>query len=194
MHTPHRAPDGRGGFTQIFSTTGFASATGFPLSLEQAVVSTSTAHTIRGLHYSSALSPRAKYLTCVAGRIVDVVVDVREGSDTFGQHATVELSADNAKSIFVPPGYAHGFLALEDSTVLHLDSEERDPEEEFVLNAFDAALGIDWPIAPAEAHLTPADADAPTLAAATLPHIDDLQETISLWKDMWVIANEQAGA
>ncbi len=187
-------PDERGTFHEWFRASVFEEATGYPLDLQQANLSTSKAGVLRGLHLADVPPGQAKYVVCVAGRILDVVMDVRVGSETFGRHVALELSEDNRHGVFIPVGFAHGFLALEDSTVAYLTTSEYQPGVERAISPYSA--GIDWP---GTGHLlSDKDRGAITLddarLAGLLPDHDDCVAYENELRDGWVIANEQAGS
>lgn len=104
--------------------------------------------TVRGLHFQYPPHSETKLVRVVVGRILDVIVDVRAGSDTFGRHQAVELSAENRKCLYVPRGFAHGFCALEVPTMLHYKVDNYyAADAEGGLLWSDPALGIAWPVA-----------------------------------------------
>jgi dTDP-4-dehydrorhamnose 3,5-epimerase len=113
----------------------------------QSNVSVSTKGALRGIHYSLATGGQSKWVTCLAGSILDCVVDLRVGSPTFGQSKMLRLSSEIPEAIYIGPGIGHAFLSLEDESIVNylLDSKY-DPSQEFALNAFDPTLGIDWPV------------------------------------------------
>jgi dTDP-4-dehydrorhamnose 3,5-epimerase len=117
---------------------------------------------IRGLHFQWD-PPQGKLIRCIAGAILDIVVDVRHGSPTLGDHAAVELSEANNAVLWVPPGFAHGFSALvEDSVVLYECTEEWKADAEGGILWSDPALGIEWPTLPPI--VSPKDGLLPTLS------------------------------
>lgn len=183
-------PDDRGTFHEWFKASDFENAVGYPFDLQQANVSTSKAGVLRGLHYADVPPGQAKFVGCLSGRIIDVVVDIREGSETFGKWEAVELSSENRKSIYIPIGFAHGFVALEDSTVAYLTSAEYTPGAEHEINAFDPAIGIEWP--EVDFIMSEKDRNAPALADAPLPKFEDCQDFETMLKDGWVVANQEA--
>lgn len=110
-------------------------------------MSQSSQNTIRGLHYQVGEFAQGKLCQVLVGKVLDVAVDLRFGSPTFGQHFTVELSAENKKQIWIPPGFAHGFSVLEDKTLFHYKCTNyysKDHERCIIYN--DATLGINWGI------------------------------------------------
>ncbi|WP_047239483.1 dTDP-4-dehydrorhamnose 3,5-epimerase [Corynebacterium epidermidicanis] len=184
-------PDSRGTFHEWFKASEFEEATGFPFDLQQANISTSKSGVLRGLHFADVPPGQAKFVSCVQGRVLDVVVDVRAGSPTFKRWQSFELSADNRHSVYVPIGFAHGFVALEDSTVAYLTTSEYDPSGEHEIDPFDPELGIEWP--EMDYVLSVKDKVAPKLAEVELPHIDDCTAYETMLRDGWVIANQEVG-
>jgi dTDP-4-dehydrorhamnose 3,5-epimerase len=156
--------DNRGFFREWFKAEDVKSATGRDFGIEQANISLSSAGTLRGIHYSIAPLGQAKWITCVAGSIRDVIVDVRPNSKTFGKWIQVDLNSNTGKSTFVAEGLGHGFLALEDNTtVAYLLSNPYSPEEEFEINPLDSSLGINWNYDLRELKISEKDKNAPTL-------------------------------
>ncbi|MCI4644313.1 MAG: dTDP-4-dehydrorhamnose 3,5-epimerase [Hyphomonadaceae bacterium] len=117
--------------------------------------------TVRGLHFQLAPHAQAKLVSCLAGHILDVAVDLRAGSPHFGQHVALELSAEQGNQMYVPEGFAHGFCTLsDDCLVAYRLSNTYAPQAERSLAYDDPELGIDWPISRAEAHLSERDRTA----------------------------------
>ena len=119
-------------------------------------------------------------MTCMTGTILDVVVDIREDSPTFGQWESVEVTAADRNAVLLPVGVGHAFVALEDdTTVCYLVSEVFTPDKEFGIHPLDAELGIDYRLDPAELLLSPKDQQAPTFQEARqqglLPHVNDVE-------------------
>ncbi len=130
--------------------------------------SISKAGTLRGLHFQRPPHAQAKLVRVAQGRALDVVVDLRHRSPTFGQHAQLELTAELGNVFYVPEGFAHGFVALEDDTLfLYKCSDYYAPTAEGGLRWDDPALGIDWGVS--EALVSPKDAILPTLAELANP-------------------------
>ncbi|WP_151086380.1 dTDP-4-dehydrorhamnose 3,5-epimerase [Hymenobacter baengnokdamensis] len=130
--------------------------------------SISKAGTLRGLHFQRPPHAQAKLVRVAQGRALDIVVDLRHRSVTFGQHAKVELTAELGNVLYVPEGFAHGFAALEDDTLfLYKCSDYYAPAAEGGVRWNDPALGIDWGVA--EALISPKDAILPTLAELENP-------------------------
>jgi dTDP-4-dehydrorhamnose 3,5-epimerase len=156
--------DNRGNFSEWFKKSEIASKTGLAFDVAQANISTSQKGVLRGIHYSLADVGQAKWVTCVSGSVLDVMVDLREGSPTFGEFETIKLDHASGTSVLVAPGLGHGFLALEDSSsVAYLLSSQYSPVDEYEINPFDDEIGIDWGIEIAEAILSEKDRNAPSL-------------------------------
>ena len=156
--------DNRGNFTEWFKKSEIEMATGFNFEAAQANISTSNKGTLRGIHYSLAQAGQAKWVTCVSGSILDVIVDFREGSPTIGKFATIKLEANLGKSILIGPGLGHGFIALDDSSsVAYLLSSPYSPADEYEINPFDSEIGINWGVEIGEANLSEKDRNAPSL-------------------------------
>lgn len=128
--------------------------------------------TVRGLHYQTPPHAQAKLVRCGRGALLDVAVDIRKGSPTFGQWVAEELTAENGRQLLVPEGFAHGFVTLSDDTeIVYKCSDYYAPECDRAIRFDDPAIGIDWGIARADAVLSEKDAGAPVLADADLPFV-----------------------
>ncbi|WP_062381019.1 dTDP-4-dehydrorhamnose 3,5-epimerase family protein [Demequina pelophila] len=164
--------DDRGKFLEWFKVDRFRELTGHDLTLAQANCSVSAAGVLRGIHYADVPPGQAKYVTCAAGAVWDVIVDLRVGSPTYGQWDAVLLDDVDRKAVYLPEGLGHGFLSLADgSTVLYLCSTPYNPTGEHEVHPLDPALGIDWPThsrdgRPLTYQLSAKDQAAPTLAQA----------------------------
>lgn len=174
--TPRVFGDERGSFLEWFRQDALAAELGHELRLEQANWSTSRRGVIRGIHYADVPPGQAKYVTCVRGAVLDVIVDLRVGSPTFGRHAAVELSDETRRAVYLAEGLGHGFCALtEDATVLYLCSTGYNPAAEHGIHPFDADLALPWP-SEVEPVLSDKDAAAPSLpealAAGALPTLE----------------------
>jgi len=166
--TPQLYPDDRGVFFEWFRSETFARAVGHDLPLAQANCSVSRRGVVRGIHFAEVPPGQAKYVTCLSGTVMDVVVDLRVGSPTFGRHDTVVLDSEAHKAVYVPNGLGHGFVALsDDATVLYLCSEPYNPTGEHAVDPLDPALGLPWPT-DLELILSDKDRAAPSLAEAKL--------------------------
>ncbi|RZK52588.1 MAG: dTDP-4-dehydrorhamnose 3,5-epimerase [Hymenobacter sp.] len=161
--------DPRGAFFESFSARTMENL-GLPhLNWVQDNQSISKAGTLRGLHFQRPPHAQAKLVRVAQGRALDVVVDIRHDSPTYGQHAKVLLSAELGNVVYVPVGFAHGFVALEDNTLfLYKCSDYYAPAAEGGLRWNDPALGIDWGFS-GEALVSPKDAILPTLADLESP-------------------------
>ena len=141
----HRDP--RGFFVESYHAPRYREA-GIEVAFVQDNHSRSVRGTLRGLHWQVAPHPQAKLIRVLAGEVLDVAVDIREGSPTFGRWAAVTLSAENFRQLFVPVGFAHGFLVLSDSADIEYKcSDVYDPAAERGLMWNDPDIGITWPIA-----------------------------------------------
>ena len=164
--------DIRGSFREWFKSNEILQITGQDFLAVQSNISRSDKGVIRGLHYSLAPKGQAKWVTCVEGSILDVVVDVRRTSPTFGKYLTIGLHGNQGNSLFIEGGLAHGFLALEDKTIVSyiLDSPY-EPELEYEIQPFDPDLDIDWRLellGGTEVKMSPKDAKAPTLGQRSI--------------------------
>lgn len=138
--------DERGFFFESFNARAFRDKTGLTVDFVQDNHSRSAANVLRGLHYQIQQA-QGKLVRVVAGAIFDVAVDIRQSSPTFGQWVGYELSADNKQQLWIPPGFAHGFLSLVDGTeVLYKATDFYAPEYERSIRWDDADLGIAWPL------------------------------------------------
>lgn len=165
--TPQQHGDPRGLFLEWFKAPLFEEAVGHPFTLAQANCSVSAKGTLRGIHFADVPPGQAKYVTCMTGRVLDVIVDIRVGSPTFGTWEAVELEPQTRRIVYLAEGLGHGFVALEDnSTVVYLCSTTYNPGGEHEVNPFDPDLAIDWGISPDDAALSAKDAAAPSLRQA----------------------------
>ena len=164
--------DQRGFFFESFNARQFAEATGLSRSFVQDNHSRSARGVLRGLHYQIQ-HPQGKLVRVVAGEVFDVAVDMRKGSPTFGKSVGVTLSAENKRQLWVPEGFAHGFLVTSDhAEFLYKTTDYWYPEYERSLLWNDPALSIDWPIH-GEPVLAAKDAAGKPLAEADLFAADD---------------------
>jgi dTDP-4-dehydrorhamnose 3,5-epimerase len=156
--------DKRGEFQEWFKKDEIHSNTGFDFSVLQANLSHSRFGSVRGIHYSLATKGQAKWVTCMAGAIQDVILDIRSSSPTFGKHISVNLEAGSGKAILIEPKLGHGFISLEDNTlVAYLVSSPYSPSEEFEINPMDPELGIDWGLSTEQLVVSEKDRAAPSL-------------------------------
>jgi dTDP-4-dehydrorhamnose 3,5-epimerase len=158
--------DARGFFLESFNARAFAAATGIEASFVQDNHSRSGKGVLRGLHYQ-ILQPQGKLVRVVRGRVFDVAVDLRRSSPRFGQWAGAELSEDNHRQLWIPPGFAHGFLVLSESAdFLYKTTDYYAPQHERSVLWNDPGIGIDWPLEGDEPLLSAKDRDAPPLSGA----------------------------
>jgi dTDP-4-dehydrorhamnose 3,5-epimerase len=152
--------DARGSFHESWQLARYGDA-GLPTRWVQDNISRSRRGVLRGLHFQHP-DGQAKLVSALVGEILDVAVDVRHGSATFGRAVSVTLSSDNGRQLYVPSGFAHGFLVLSDEAVVHYKcTEYYRPAQEHVVAWNDPDLGLTWPTA--EPILSPKDAAAPRL-------------------------------
>ncbi|MFF8911824.1 dTDP-4-dehydrorhamnose 3,5-epimerase [Streptomyces sp. NPDC015032] len=166
VHEPKVFPDSRGSFHEWFKASELSEAVGHTLRLAQANFSLSSRGTLRGVHFADVPPSQAKYVTCVRGAVLDVIVDIRVGSPTYKRWEAVRLDNANHHAVYLAEGLGHAFMALTDDTsVVYLCSEGYAPGREHGINPLDPELGIEWPaeIIPL---LSDKDAAAPSLAEA----------------------------
>jgi dTDP-4-dehydrorhamnose 3,5-epimerase len=170
VFTPRQLPDDRGLFFEAFKAEVFEKAVGHPLSLAQTNCSVSRRGTVRGVHFALVPPSQAKYVSVARGAILDLVIDIRTGSPTYGEVEAVRLDDVDRRALYVAEGLGHAFLALEDgTTVTYLCSTPYAPGREHGITPLDPALDLaglpGWPD-DIELLLSPKDTAAPTLAAA----------------------------
>lgn len=170
--TPKQFGDPRGLFLEWFKAPVFADAVGHHLDLRQGNMSVSAAGVVRGIHFADVPPGQAKYVTCAKGAVLDVVVDIRVGSPTFGAWDSVLLDDVDRRAIYISEGLGHAFMSLEDdSTVLYLCSTEYAPGREHGIHPLDPDVAVAWPTtardgSPLTPQLSDKDAAAPSLAQA----------------------------
>jgi dTDP-4-dehydrorhamnose 3,5-epimerase len=189
--TPQLHGDARGTFFEWFTDAEFSALTGHRLDVRQANCSVSAAGVLRGIHFAQLPPSQAKYVTCVRGRVLDVVVDIRVGSPTFARWDSVLLDDRDRRSVYLSEGLGHAFLALDDdSTVMYLCSAPYNPGREHTIHPLDPDLDITWPTVDGEPILSDRDRAAPTLAqtesagllptwAATRDFVDTLRRNVA---------------
>ena len=180
LFSPILRPDDRGVFLESFKASAFDEATGTTFDLKQMNISVSKQGTVRGIHFADVPPGQSKYVQCFDGKILDIVVDIRVGSPTFGQWEAVELDNVTRRGLYLAEGLGHGFCALTESvTVGYLCSEPYAPMREHGVNPLDTDLSLPWPDGE-QSVLSPKDAAAPSLAEALesgmLPNYADCQE------------------
>lgn len=188
--TPTPFHDPRGMFLEWFRTGPFGGVVGHAFDLQQANLSVSAAGVIRGIHFADVPPGQAKYVTCARGAVLEVVVDIRVDSPTFGRWDSVLLDDTTHRSIYIAEGLGHAFMSLEDeSTVLYLCSTGYAPGREHGIDPLDTAIGIVWPSTardgtPLVPRLSEKDAAAPTLATAKeqglLPELAKVTEYLAV--------------
>lgn len=159
---PRVFADSRGYFFESFSQRDFdekvAPILGYKVNFVQDNESMSSYGVLRGLHFQKAPYTQSKLVRCVRGTVLDVAVDIREGSPTFGRHVAVELSENNHRQFFLPKGMAHGFAVLSDTAVFQYKCDEfYHPESDAGIQILDPNLGIDWKIKPEDMILSDKD-------------------------------------
>lgn len=163
--------DARGYFFESFSQREFDAKVG-KLRFVQDNESCSRRGVMRGLHFQMPPFTQAKLVRCVRGAVLDVAVDIRRGSPTYGRHVAVELTEDNHRQFFVPKGFAHGFSVLSDVAVFQYKCDEfYHPEADAGISILDESLGIDWRIPLEEAVLSEKDTRHPLLSGFESPFV-----------------------
>jgi dTDP-4-dehydrorhamnose 3,5-epimerase len=173
--TPQQHGDSRGLFLEWYRFDRLAEVVGHSLDLAQANMSVSAAGVVRGIHFADVPPGQAKYITCTRGAVVDVIVDIRVGSPTFGRWEAARLDDVDRRAVYIAEGLGHGFCALtDDATITYFCSTTYNPAAEHTVHPLDPSLGIEWPVAAPV--LSPRDDAAPSLVAAreagTLPSYD----------------------
>ena len=157
--------DERGYFVETFRQDEFEDALGYKVNFTQDNESKSSKGVLRGLHFQIAPQAQSKLVQVIEGAVLDVVVDIRKGSPSFGQHVAVELSDDNKKQMFIPRGFAHGFVVLTDtSTFAYKVDNYYSPECERGLALDDIDLNIDWQLPKQQLLLSDKDTQQPSLS------------------------------
>ncbi|WP_107852236.1 dTDP-4-dehydrorhamnose 3,5-epimerase [Oceanimonas marisflavi] len=160
--------DERGFFFESFNQRRFEQAIGRPVNFVQDNHSRSARGVLRGLHYQVA-QQQGKLVRCTLGEVFDVAVDLRPGSNTFGQWEGIVLSAENKRQVWIPEGFAHGFVVLSEvAEFLYKTTDYYAPEHERAIRWNDPTLAIDWPL-PCPPVLSEKDKQAPLLADAEFP-------------------------
>ena len=166
---PRIFEDSRGYFFESFSQRDFDSKIG-NIVFVQDNESKSTYGVMRGLHFQRPPFTQSKLVRCVKGAVLDVAVDIRKGSPTYGQHVAVELTEDNHRQFFISKGFAHGFAVLSETAVFQYKCDEfYHPEADGGISILDDTLGIDWRIPTAQAILSDKDTRHPLLKDFVTP-------------------------
>lgn len=169
---PRVFEDARGYFFESYNKKAFDEALGREVDFVQDNQSKSSKGVMRGLHFQRPPFAQAKLVRCVRGRVIDVAVDIRKGSPTYGQHVAVELTEDNHLQFFIPRGFAHGFAVLSEEAVFQYKCDNYyAPEVDGGISIEDDSFGIDWKIAVEEALLSDKDKKHPLFKDFDSPFI-----------------------
>ena len=161
--------DDRGYFVETFRQDTLEDFLGYNIDFCQDNESKSSKGVLRGLHYQLAPTAQTKLVRVIQGSVLDVAVDIRKGSPTFGHHVAVELSAENKKQMLIPRGFAHGFVVLEDNTVFAYKVDNYySPKDDRGISFDDPAIGINWQIDSDLLKLSEKDTKQPKLSEADL--------------------------
>ncbi len=197
LFTPRQHRDARGVFLEQFRADALCQAWGHPLTLAQSNVSVSSRGVVRGIHFAEVPPGQAKFVTCVRGRVLDIAVDLRVGSPTFGRHVSAVLDDVDRRALYVAEGLGHAFVALtDDATVSYYCSTVFDPEREHGISPLDPDLALPWPD---DVDLVFSDRDraAPSLAevraAGLLPDVGECEAFYDRLRRAGSSAPNQAG-
>ena len=167
---PNIFGDARGYFYESFNAAEFEAKTGVKTTFVQDNQSKSSYGVLRGLHFQKPPYAQSKLVRVVEGAVVDVAVDIRKGSPTFGKYVAVELTAENYRQLFIPRGFAHGFAVLSDEVIFQYKCDAYyAPESEGAIAWDDADLGIDWGLPLEDVILSQKDHDNPGLSDLVSP-------------------------
>lgn len=156
--------DSRGYFFESFNANEFKAKTGLDITFVQDNESMSGYGVMRGLHFQRPPFTQSKLVRCVRGRVLDVAVDIRKGSPTYGRHVAVELTEDNHRQFFIPKGFAHGFAVLSETAVFQYKCDNfYAPHSDGGISILDGSLGIDWGIPAVKVLLSEKDTKHPLL-------------------------------
>lgn len=190
--TPILHSDSRGVFLEWFRADLLQQATGRRFDLAQSNLSVSAAGVARGIHYSDVPPGQAKYVTVVSGAGVDFVVDLRVGSPTFGRSDRIDLSAENRVAVFIPEGFGHAFVSLEDGTAInYLTTDVYKPLADRTVSVLDSDLALELPFDAVELILSDKDRAAPTLGEA---HASGLLPDFAQCESVYLANREGAGS
>ncbi len=163
--------DARGSFKEAFNLKIFENYIGKRINFCQDNLSVSRKGVIRGLHYQLDPYSQSKLVSVVSGKVLDIVVDLREGSPSFGKYISQELSAENGFQLFIPRGFAHGYITLSEKSIFHYKVDEYyHPESDSGIAANDNTLGINWQIPESEWIQSEKDKNHPSFSEAALFH------------------------
>jgi len=161
--------DDRGCFSESYNKKKFEKAIG-KISFVQDNESKSSRGVLRGLHFQKPPYAQAKLVRCIKGRVLDIAVDIRDGSDTYGEHITVELSGENKKQVFIPRGFAHGFLVLSNSAIVSYKVDNSyAPAFDAGIRWDDSLLNIQWGVSESEVLVSEKDAKLPFFSEFETP-------------------------
>ena len=164
--------DARGYFFESFNARDFTEKTGLDVTFVQDNESRSKYGVLRGLHFQRPPYTQSKLVRVVKGRVLDVVVDIRKGSPTYGQHVSTLLTEDNFRQLFIPKGVAHGFCVLSEDAIFQYKCDQfYAPQADGGISLFDASLGIDWGIEMDKAILSEKDTMHPCLKDFDSPFV-----------------------
>ncbi len=162
--------DSRGYFFESYSKKNFDEAVGYPVEFVQDNQSKSSYGVVRGLHFQRPPFAQSKLVRCIKGKVLDVAVDLRRDSPTFGKHVAVELSEENNVQFFIPRGFAHGFSVLSEEAVFQYKCDNYyAPQADGGISLNDESLGIDWRIVPEDRILSEKDMHHPLLNEIVSP-------------------------
>jgi dTDP-4-dehydrorhamnose 3,5-epimerase len=171
--------DSRGYFFESYNDLEFINKVGF-VDFIQDNESKSSYGVMRGLHFQKPPHTQAKLVRCVRGAVLDVAVDLRKDSPTYGKHVAVELTEDNHRQLFIPKGFAHGFSVLSDTAIFQYKCDDfYHPELDGGINILDESLGIDWRIPKDKAILSEKDTKHPLLKDFETPFKKDTKHSLS---------------
>jgi len=191
--TPVQYGDPRGLFLEWYKADALAAEVGHPLELRQGNLSVSARGVLRGVHFADVPPGQAKYVMCTRGAGLDVVVDIRVGSPTFGQWDALVLDDVDRRAVYISEGLGHAFCAMTDDAILvYSCSTGYNPGREHGIHPLDPQLGIDWPVA--QPLLSEKDAAAPTLAEARAAGLlPDYAECVAFTESLRMAPNNPAG-
>ena len=159
--------DNRGAFMEWFRADHLEVVTGRTFRLAQGNLSVSKKGVVRGIHFADLPPSQAKFISCVAGAVLDFTVDIRVGSPTFGEWESVHLDSESRKGVFIPEGVGHAFVALtDDAVVSYVVTAVFNAEREHAINPMDPDIALDFPFPSEELLISPKDQDAPSLRQA----------------------------
>lgn len=162
--------DARGYFFESYNREVFDAAVGHHIEFVQDNESYSSRGVMRGLHFQRPPHAQAKLVRCVQGAVLDVAVDIRKGSPTYGRHVAVELTGENHRQFFIPRGFAHGFAVLSETALFQYKCDNLyAPQADGGIDITDPSLGIDWRLDPADIILSDKDRLHPRLAGFDTP-------------------------